>query len=125
MKYIVSANYRDRSSPYRWLIRKSDEPAEEAKACQKVVATGIQFVETTYRTDLVAETGFGCGVVAECDSAQGFYFEEENLKAVETKQIASLYFDMDRFRKSSDDQAVNCAAELTLSPTGEMIAALA
>lgn len=61
-KYIVSANYRNRKSDYCWLVRKADQPMEEATACSSIRVIGAQFVPSS-----AAEEGFGCKTVALCD----------------------------------------------------------
>jgi hypothetical protein len=58
-KWIISANYRDRSSQYRWLVRRMDQSPQEAVAYETVHAKGIIFCPST-----AYETGFGCSVVA-------------------------------------------------------------
>ena len=70
MAQIVSGNYRDRQSPYRWLIREEGEPIETARACKSVIAKNFRFVKSS-----AAEEGFGCRVVARCESAVGSDFE--------------------------------------------------
>jgi len=62
-KYIVSANYRDRTSKFRWLVRKDSDPVEAAIPCVRVIATGVVF-----RPSNRIEEGFGCKIVAHCDS---------------------------------------------------------
>lgn len=61
-KFIVSANYRDRDSEYRWLVRREDEPIENAVACKLVSATGIEFTRSG------DESGFGCALIAVCEN---------------------------------------------------------
>ncbi len=60
---VVSANYRDRSSSLKWLVRSKDQAPEDAIAVNSVEATGVKFVRSS-----VYEEGFGCRIVAECDS---------------------------------------------------------
>jgi hypothetical protein len=57
--WIISANYRDRSSPYKWLVRRSDQQPQEAVAYKTVRAKGVIFCPST-----AYESGFGCSVVA-------------------------------------------------------------
>ncbi|MBP6869248.1 MAG: hypothetical protein KBC16_04060 [Candidatus Pacebacteria bacterium] len=61
---IVSANYQDRSSPLRWLIRDDSENPKRAVAVKSVIATGVTFGNSS-----AYESGFGCAVVAMCKSA--------------------------------------------------------
>lgn len=61
-QWVVSANYLDRSSPNRWLVRRVGEPVEKAVAVRSVKAKGVEFTGSSI------EEGFGCSIVAECDS---------------------------------------------------------
>lgn len=65
-KFVVSANYRDRNSPRRWLIRGVNEPIEAAIAWTGVIAKNLRFQDSPE-----AEAGFGCGVVAIAEFAEG------------------------------------------------------
>lgn len=49
MSYVISANYRDRTSPNKWLVRKQDEPVEKAKAYKKVLAQDVKFETSSAR----------------------------------------------------------------------------
>lgn len=64
--YVISANYRDRASPYKWLIRRSGEEPGAARACTDIDARYVRFEESSY-----AEYGWGCEVVAIAESAVG------------------------------------------------------
>lgn len=101
---IVSANYRDRSSPLRWLVRNNSESAKKAVAVKSVIATGVTFGNSS-----AYESGFGCAVVAMCKSAvaadlptehmgrplkfRGYYFVDENGK--EVPACETLFLDED------------------------------
>ena len=61
---IVSANYLDRNSPLRWLIRDENEHPRKAVAVKSVIATGVIFGNSS-----AYESGFGCATVAICKSA--------------------------------------------------------
>jgi hypothetical protein len=63
---VVSANYRDRQSPLKWLSRGKDEDPEKAKAFRNVIATNVKFGSSGKY-----ESGFGCQVVALCETAIG------------------------------------------------------
>jgi hypothetical protein len=59
MKYVISANYRDKDSPFKWLVREEGVAPENAVPHKIVRAKGVIFCpSSTY------ETGFGCSVVA-------------------------------------------------------------
>ena len=59
--YIVSANYRDRKSSLRWLIRDAGQKPDEAQAVSAIFATGVIFCPASDY-----EVGFGCSTVAHC-----------------------------------------------------------
>ena len=63
---IVSGNYRDRRSPLHWIIRDAAEGMECYKAFPAAEASGVRF-----RISTDGEEGFGCKVVADCQSAKG------------------------------------------------------
>lgn len=86
--FIVSANYRDRSSPKRWLVRRKDEPVEAAKEVEAVIAIGVRIVPSNAK-----ETGFGCRVVAE---AQNVEIVEKSPEV--SKEATRLFFDGQNFR---------------------------
>ncbi|MDB5190118.1 MAG: hypothetical protein JWN49_444 [Parcubacteria group bacterium] len=64
---IVSANYRDRKSPYPWLVRQETQHPRAARAFKTVIATGVKFAASGHY-----EEGFGCSIIALCDDVQGF-----------------------------------------------------
>lgn len=70
--FVVSANYRDRSSSFCWLVRRYDEPIDKAVACEEVHCTGVKFTASN-----AEEKGFGCGVVAVCENVSVRYVETE------------------------------------------------
>lgn len=69
MSYVISGNYRDRNSKYRWLIRNSDEPIGKARACKRLIAQKVRFSGSQ------EEIGFGCSVVAIAEEAHAEEFE--------------------------------------------------
>lgn len=71
--FVVSANYRDRHSPYRWLIRQAGDPLEKARACRRVeLRSEVGLVQSSD-----GEEGFGCRRVALCEDVVGYEFEDE------------------------------------------------
>lgn len=60
---IVSANYLDRNSELKWLVRDKKESADSAKPVRTVIAKNVNFIDSN---DF--ERGFGCGRVALCKS---------------------------------------------------------
>ena len=59
MKYIISANYRNRSSDFPWLVREETQAPEAAKAYKTVTAQEVTFERSSKR-----EQGYGCSMVA-------------------------------------------------------------
>jgi len=68
--FIVAANYLDRKSPYKWLVRREDESPDKARACRSVVCNNVTFQRSSQY-----EEGFGCSRVARCETAVGTDFE--------------------------------------------------
>jgi hypothetical protein len=107
---IVSANYRNRNSAYRWLIRDENEPIESARAFKAVQAKGVRFGASR------AEEGFGCSIVAFCDEAIG---REPEVR------VTPLRFDGQSFRAVEGSRLVEACETLDLAPDGKMVATLA
>ncbi len=63
---VVSANYKDRESEFKWLIRAEHQHSEKAKEFQFVKAIGVEFKDSN-----AYEIGFGCTKVAFCKIAEG------------------------------------------------------
>ena len=110
MKKIVSRNYRDYGSDYKWLVRNEGSPAESARACKRVVAKGVKF-QKTGGEGLEVEIGFGCRVVAMCDEAIA-----EDMEPIFEK----LTFEYDRFELSG--KIVTEVSEMHLEPDGSVLA---
>lgn len=81
-KFVVSANYRDRASEYKWLVRRIDEPIEKAVACQVVYCSGVIFGDSNK-----AEKGFDCNRVAFCENVQVKYPETDHDLPTKSLQI--------------------------------------
>lgn len=107
---IVSANYRDRGSPYRWLIRDEGEPLDTAKAFKSVKATGVKFERSSEE-----EAGFGCSIVARCETAVGHEPEPKN--------STQLTFEINDFVDSGGN-IVKCCEGLTLDSDGTVLATI-
>jgi len=60
--FVISANYRNRDSANKWLVRRSNEHPDLAVERSSVHAKGVIFCPSTDY-----ETGFGCTVVAYAD----------------------------------------------------------
>ena len=110
---IVSANYLDRTSPNRWLIRDETEHHSQARVVKSVVATGVTFV----LSDQI-ETGFGCGVVAKCKTAEEWHGQEP------AEKTTSLRFDGFYTFYDSTIRAVKSCKRLELGEDGSIMALL-
>lgn len=65
--FVISANYKDRKAPRKWLFRKENEPIIDAVESKCMKATNVVFKNSNRM-----ETGFGCRKVAFCDSLQHY-----------------------------------------------------
>lgn len=116
---IITANYRDRYSPYKWLIREADKPIETARACKRIEAEGVEFQPSD-----VEEARQGCTAIAcvKAGQVQGFDFEDE-LKPINVdSSYVNLQFDGGSFR--CNGRRVNNCQRLVLQDTGSMMAVL-
>lgn len=113
---IVSANYRDRDSAYRWLVRDEHEPAEKAVAFKAVRASGVRF-----SLAMKYEVGFGCQVVARCVTAEGS--DPRRLKPQAHPELKGrrLTFDFDSFYDDDGRRVTGCSY-LDLDTDGSMLA---
>lgn len=59
MKYIIAANYLDRASPLKWLVRREDQTPQEALACVTVKANNVTFEQASG-----PERALGCVSIA-------------------------------------------------------------
>jgi hypothetical protein len=108
---VISANYRDRDSKYRWLVRDEEHAPENAVACKGVKASG----NIVFKRSDAYEAGWGCSRVAVCDG-------EVEMIGVEPSPSAPLYFDGFDFRRKIDDEAVVELKGLELTADGGMFA---
>ena len=116
MKSIVSANYLDRRSKDKWLVRDSSEKVKKAQAFSSVKAIGVKF---TY--SYAPEQGFGCSIIALCDSVETENPQMPTGDSVRALKAKSLYFSFDRFL-DSDGKIVDGCKILFLAPDGSMTA---
>lgn len=86
--YIVSANYRDKTSRKTWLVRREAEPIASAREVEFLVAVDVEFIVSDPE-----EAGFGCRVVAKCGDV---VFPVRNPKHLPSR----LTFNEDRFEDS-------------------------
>ena len=96
---VISANYRDRTSPYKWLVRDQDQDPKQAVAFKTVKAKGV-----TFEGSNSYESGFGCQMVAVAESVEvggaenapvrikfngsGFVYEGDYLEKVKELELS-------------------------------------
>ncbi len=110
-KQIVSANYLDRESSKKWLIRSEEQGIEGAQAFESVEATGVVFTASS-----ADEEGFGCSMVAVCDTAVGSSQPSKR----EPKYGKRLRFDGFDFVDKKGDVVERCNC-LVLNADGSML----
>lgn len=120
-KYVVSANYRDRYSEYRWLVRREDQPIEDAVPCKMVCAMGISIGPSGKH-----ERGFGCAVVAICEDVA--IVDAESPSEIPTEPLTGEVFlgspdtlEFDGTWIQSQGRYVHRLGGMVLSPDGSML----
>lgn len=64
VEVVVSANYRDRNSPYRWIVRKIGDSIALGIAVKRVICPNpVAFINSRAEGS-EGETGFGCKLLA-------------------------------------------------------------
>lgn len=125
MSFVISANYLDRQSPFRWLVRRADEPLESARACRQVKCGSVRFKKSGTAPEGKGEAGFGCAVIAVAEHAEGLDFQDEVKEQPEQPKDnrKKLEFSYDSFY-DQDSNKVTEAKTLELGPHGEILATL-
>ncbi len=106
---IVSANYLDRKSKKRWLVRDEKDDPQDAEAHQEVVLTGVRFGRAP-----IYEQGFGCSIVAFAETATP-------TKGKPNRDEVRLTFDWNRFVDGNGNTVATCDS-LRLTSDGKMYA---
>lgn len=114
---IVSANYFDRDSALRWLVRDASQRPSERNAVSAVVATGVAFCPSSDY-----EQGFGCAVIAQCETAEVRDVTGEDLVGAERLGFQPWGLE---FHVKSSNQHVDVVDKLILLPDGTMYGVLA
>jgi len=111
--FIVSANYFDRTSPQRWLLRPDQDTPSELNAVYHVLAHNVHFGNSS-----AMEEGFGCRVVANCESANSYSNE------IPDGEFELKFNGHDRFYKAvgSLRKYLNEVKTLRLTKDGKMFA---
>jgi len=108
-QFIISANYRDRQSPNKWLVRRQDEPLSKAIEVASLKATGVRFTGSN-----LSESGFGCSIVGVADEVQ---------YTLPQPKLTPLRFSGSSF-KTEDHERVDEVKSLILSDDGSALAVL-
>lgn len=118
MAKIISANYRDRSRKYKWLVRDENQEPEQAIACLGVKAQGVTF--TTSRK----EQGFGCSYVAKAEAAEliGIEGQVSDSDTIQKNAVRLNFSTISGF--SHDGKQVKKVSSLDLTDQGEMLATI-
>lgn len=109
---VVTANYTDRKSDLKWLIRGEDQHVDRAVPFASVMATEVEFKPSNE-----AEIGFGCTMVAVCKTAQGY---NEPLQNFDPSKLTRLRFNWNSFENASTGEDVPKVAVLYLNADGHM-----
>ena len=113
--HIISANYRDRKSPNRWLIRHATQEINQAQAVPSLTAQKVAFVESHG----LQEEGFDCWIVGQAESAEVATDESNQIRTSETK----LRFERDHFETQKGKRVDSCTS-VRLTPDGSVYAIL-
>ena len=120
-KFVVAANFLDRKSPFKWLVRKSDEPLSSYVRCKAVVARNVTFIDSP-----AGEQGFGCATVAFCDEVMVSdvdptqQFESSEIPVPED-QLRKLHFGGVSFYDDECYYQVDTLKTLKLTERGGML----
>lgn len=107
---VVSPNYRDRKSEFKWLIRDQNDHPDKAVAFKNVTAVGVTFGPSNAH-----ELGYGCAIVAYCTTAIGTNHMEDD-----PNRITFTGFNF----VDSKGQQISTAPYLRLDENGKMFAML-
>lgn len=111
---IITANYLDRNSEYKWLVRKEHEPIEKAVACKRVVADNVSFEASS-----AVEKGFGCRTVAKSLNVEMFDVRPEPKKPIKLWFGGKYFYSDSEMEPGSHLRSVE---RLELQPDGEILA---
>lgn len=112
---IVSANYRNRNSEMRWLVRDEGAPLDSAVEYKGLKAKGVVFYKST-----TEERGFGCSIVARCKSVEVI---GDRMQKKGRRQV-TLRFVHDHFYAFEIAEKVGKCTTLNLNPDGSIYATL-
>lgn len=115
--FIISRNYRDPSSPYKWLVRKVEEATEDAKAYKTVKAIGVVFADSNK-----VELGFGCKLVAHANQVELGEVQPPPLREIDLHFNGGTFLDQNYFYSTSPNtpSKIQGVEELELTEDGGM-----
>lgn len=110
---IVSANYRNRDSDMRWLVRDEGAPLDSVVECKSLKANEVVFYQSS-----AEERGFGCSIVARCKRVEilGDTMQKKG------KRQVTLRFERDHFCAIETAERVGKCTTLNLNPDGSIYA---
>lgn len=117
-RWIISANYLNRSSPFKYLVRRENQPIETARAFKFVEGKNVK-VEQPWG----GETGFGCRVVMVAtsvvckDGENTPDFNSADSEEPSAPVNVDLKFDFNRF-VGPDNHKVTGGESISLSDDG-------
>lgn len=111
---VVSANYKDRKSPFKWLVRNEADSIANTQDFKLVIARNVQFMKSGQQ-----ERGFGCTMIALCATIEGY---NEFYPEFDTSTFTKLEFDGRNFyfTKNRTLNAITKVAALYLDQFGSM-----
>jgi len=115
MSFVVSANYLERASDFRWLFRRDSEDADAAVAARYLCCEGVTFGDAPER-----EVGFGCEVVAFCRDVLTSRPARFDVSAFQGLGAVQLRFRTDKFLTIEGDREVVALDFLELHRSGKL-----
>lgn len=110
---IITANYLDRNSEYKWLVRKEHEPIEKAVACKRVVADNVLFEVSS-----IVEKGFGRRTMIKALNVEMFDVRPKPKKLIKLWSVGKYFYSDSEMEPGSHLRSVE---RLELQPDGEIL----
>jgi hypothetical protein len=110
--FVISANYFDRDSAFRWLVRRAGDSTGKTVAVRSVAAKGVRFAGSD-----IDERGFGCMVVAMAEECEFLGIED----VADGRRIV---FATDRFVDHDSGVSVAKCERLRLNSDGKIFVCL-
>jgi len=108
MAFIISANYNDRNSPQKWLVRDENGGREDTVPSKQLVGYDV-----TFQRSSSWEEKLGCSRVARAKS----YSVDAD---VDEDRVREMYFTCGNFYDRKTDVPVDRCSVLMLEPDGKM-----